>query len=441
MKHIARIALLALTVSFFMPIANADTDPFPGVAYGAEIGPRQNVSSSTGMPLDGSPIITCPSGSGLGAFAGGGPNYVACTKTWRPSADVQADQDFRSAQDAAVAAATIQSQEWNAAHPGQQKCFQWGPIVHANGVSTASGGVCANPVGVLPPGGGVDTSTPQAPPVSDTSTPAPRVETSTPSPQILSPSGAYAGLGGWAVIDGSGKVYGVIVCDSGVCGPNGQFHGVMSSEYMGCPAGCALVLQTSSDSTGNVSGWHSQEGMLVKYVASQNKFYIYMNGSSTASVMITPPTSSTKSFTTNLAKAESPKESDTKTVGVETKTARVELPGGIAVSDTGTASNQVPDASKADDSALPNLDPEVVADDSISVLSASSKGSVVEISSNFPSTKLTVSATKKGAKKKLIFNVSTNSNGDYKFRTGYNLNGYTVILLNGKTELDRDLFK
>jgi hypothetical protein len=59
----------------------------------------------------------------------------------------QQDADFRAAQDAAIAAATRESQAWNAANPGMQKCIQWGPIVHANGVSTASGGVCANPVG------------------------------------------------------------------------------------------------------------------------------------------------------------------------------------------------------------------------------------------------------------------------------------------------------
>jgi hypothetical protein len=59
----------------------------------------------------------------------------------------QQDADFRAAQDEAIAAATRESQAWNALNPGMQKCIQWGPIVHANGVSTSSGGVCANPVG------------------------------------------------------------------------------------------------------------------------------------------------------------------------------------------------------------------------------------------------------------------------------------------------------
>lgn len=64
----------------------------------------------------------------------------------------QQDQDFRLRQDAAAAAAQAESVAWNNANPGQQKCVQWGPIVHANGVSTASGGVCANPV-TIPNGG------------------------------------------------------------------------------------------------------------------------------------------------------------------------------------------------------------------------------------------------------------------------------------------------
>jgi hypothetical protein len=59
---------------------------------------------------------------------------------------MQQDADFRSQIDAAQSAAEAQSRAWNAANPGQQRCVQWGPITHANGVSTSSGGVCANPV-------------------------------------------------------------------------------------------------------------------------------------------------------------------------------------------------------------------------------------------------------------------------------------------------------
>lgn len=58
----------------------------------------------------------------------------------------QQDQDFQSRINAAQSAAEAESRAWNQANPGLQKCVQWGPIVHANGVSTSSGGVCANPI-------------------------------------------------------------------------------------------------------------------------------------------------------------------------------------------------------------------------------------------------------------------------------------------------------
>ena len=61
-------------------------------------------------------------------------------------AEQAANREFQSRIDAATAAAQVESEAWAQAHPGEQKCIQWGPVVHSNGVSTASGGVCANPV-------------------------------------------------------------------------------------------------------------------------------------------------------------------------------------------------------------------------------------------------------------------------------------------------------
>lgn len=59
---------------------------------------------------------------------------------------MEQDRDFWDRQQAATKAAEDESRAWNNANPGMQKCVQWGPIVHANGVSTSSGGVCANPI-------------------------------------------------------------------------------------------------------------------------------------------------------------------------------------------------------------------------------------------------------------------------------------------------------
>jgi hypothetical protein len=134
-----RISLIAIALTLISPTANAESDPFPGVSTGAEI---------PGTRVNGQVSLNCSSGSGSGIEVNATTHevFTYCVKTWRPTEDINADANFRAAQDAAVAAATLESQAWNAANPGKQKCVQWGPIIHANGVSTASGGVCANPV-------------------------------------------------------------------------------------------------------------------------------------------------------------------------------------------------------------------------------------------------------------------------------------------------------
>ncbi len=60
-------------------------------------------------------------------------------------------------------------------------------------------------------------------------------------------------LGGYAVVHSDGHVCGVIVGSSNDPFGNG---GTMPSEYMGCPAGSRLILQTKASSSGNVAGWH-----------------------------------------------------------------------------------------------------------------------------------------------------------------------------------------
>ena len=146
------------------PLATADEDPFPGLGDGAEVSQRQTINPSTGNPADGSAPIECPSGSGRSQVANATTReqYLVCVKNWRPTSSVNADREFSEKQEAARAAAQAESQAWNAANPGKQKCVQWGPIVHANGVSTASGGVCANPV---EPGASTTVATQEAPSV------------------------------------------------------------------------------------------------------------------------------------------------------------------------------------------------------------------------------------------------------------------------------------
>jgi hypothetical protein len=132
------------------------TNPFPGVAFGAEV-PGYTVT----VPCQGSdcgigivPVVSCPAWTAADGADGYTSGFAKrfCRNSWTPPTSAADDEDFRNRQNLAVAAATLESQNYNATHPGEQKCVTWGPIVHANGISTASGGVCANPVGTRPDG-------------------------------------------------------------------------------------------------------------------------------------------------------------------------------------------------------------------------------------------------------------------------------------------------
>jgi hypothetical protein len=215
----------------------------------------------------------------------------------------QQEADFQAAVQAAMAAAEAESVAWNAANPGQQKCVQWGPIVHANGVSTASGGVCANPVPAAAP-----TTTPTidsrpadtvSPPTSDattqsppsTTTPTNSVEArpvdnapsldirpvdvllsqstresstapgSTVVPQVTTdvpPAISVPvidhplGVGGWAEVDGNNNVLNLDVCEWAVCGdPNSSFALAFQAR------GTHFVYWAPAYPDGNVAGWGS----------------------------------------------------------------------------------------------------------------------------------------------------------------------------------------
>ena len=423
--------VLALS-TFGMPTSFADTDPFPGVAYGAEIGSRQPVSPSTGNPLDGSPIITCPSGAGLAGVAGGGGNYVVCTKTWRPSADIAADAAFQQAQRDATAAAEAESRAWAEAHPGQQKCIQWGPIVHANGVSTASGGVCANPV-AAPSGSSGDTQT-----VTNN---APSGETSTPVNSSPAPSQSPApvntnGFGGYAVVHPDGHVCGVIVSASSDPFNNG---GVMPQEYMGCPAGSRIVFQSAPSESGNVAGWHGPDVVL------SGNTYTLPGGSTISGGIVTDPNGRT--WNSGTGAVITPGVVDTRTVLTDSRTVlsdtqtvlsetRTVLSAPVLIAplalgaDTATAIDDL--------DSLPEVEAEVAASTSIEAKIVGGKTRIA-IVSDYAATKMTVVATKKGSKKKYTYHVTTNRDGEIIFKSSVNLKGFTVVIYKDGEELDRDV--
>jgi hypothetical protein len=183
MIRIAKIVLVAVSLSIFVPTASADTDPFPGVANGATI-PGTELYGSPGqsqVDFEASPqrqSHTCPSGSGRGggvdlAFTSDRSKhrfFTNCVKTWQSSVTIDAEAKYRADLAAAEASALAESLAWNTANPGQQKCFQWGPITSPSG-GTSSGGVCANPVGTAPSSSGSTGSTSSSETRTATTTP------------------------------------------------------------------------------------------------------------------------------------------------------------------------------------------------------------------------------------------------------------------------------
>lgn len=133
----------------------AETDPFPGVDHMGEI-PGTRVSSPAGFTqaqweatgtYQSFLAAGCPAGSGnaisVDVSAKIWSNY--CVKTWRAQSVIDAWQKYYADEQAAKDQAFQKSLAWNTANPGQQKCFQWGPLTSPEG-GVSSGGVCANPV-------------------------------------------------------------------------------------------------------------------------------------------------------------------------------------------------------------------------------------------------------------------------------------------------------
>ena len=109
---------------------------------------------------------------------------------------------------------------------------------------------------------------------------------------------------GYAVVDDQNYVYGVIVCSDACTGTR------MSQPYMGCPAGCRLILQSQQTSDGNVAGWHGQD---VKYNEGSQTFSLPSGGTiksgdkledavfpTTTTTSTTVVSSSTTSLTTTV---------------------------------------------------------------------------------------------------------------------------------------------
>ncbi len=81
------------------------------------------------------------------------------------------------------------------------------------------------------------------------------------------PTPTQAAVGGFAIVNPeTGVVHGVIVGSIEYFGGNNR---TMGSEYMGCPAGCLIIQQSTSDQNGNVAGVHGPD---VTYNQDRNVF-------------------------------------------------------------------------------------------------------------------------------------------------------------------------
>jgi hypothetical protein len=121
---------------------------------------------------------------------------------------------------------------------------------------------------------------------------------------IISISIAKAGetgeaVGGFAVVNPeTGVVHGVIVGSIEYFGGNNR---TMGSEYMGCPAGCLIVQQSTADQSGNVAGIH---GPNVTYNDNRNVFQV-AESNTTQSQTITESASNTSTIETEVSVSRS----------------------------------------------------------------------------------------------------------------------------------------
>ena len=288
-----------------------------------------------------------------------------------------------------------------------------------------------------------ETSTSSSAPETSTpiSTPTP-TQSSTPTP---APSSEPRGLGGYAVIHPQGYVCGVIVGNS-YFGNNDR---TMTSEYMGCPVGSAIIFQTKPSPSGNVAGWH---GANVTYsggvftiknngvvamtisdgIATDSTGRMWDTGSGAtlrAATVVTPSQPSlgdtaTVTTTPSSGSSNTGSTTDTRTVTMPVETTTAIVPVAIPPADD-------------DLSTLDEILPEEEVIDSIEAVVQSNGTTRIQVSTGYNLTALTVVATKKGSKKKYTYRITTNADGERKFKSGLNLRGYTVVLLKGTTELDR----
>ena len=113
------------------------------------------------------------------------------------------------------------------------------------------------------------------------------------------PTPAQAAVGGFAVVNPeTGVVHGVIVGSVAYFGGNDR---TMGHEFMGCPAGCLIVQQSTADQNGNVAGIH---GPNVTYNDNRNVFQVAQSNT-IQSQTVTESASNTSAIETEVSVSRS----------------------------------------------------------------------------------------------------------------------------------------
>lgn len=261
-------------------------------------------------------------------------------------------------------------------------------------------------------------------------------------PQCLMPEG----LGGsvWNLVDNnSGVVVNGAVCSEAVCGRNGEWRQWPADRKLndrlwptGYPEG-ATYIQTPFD--GAYWGRYFTNG-----VYEVNGGGIVQPGSRTIvwPVQTPAPRVDSATVTTETSTVSSaPRTSETSTASSPAPSSPAPTTAPVVAPETLTASAPAapiaPVAAPEDDSTLDEVAAEEEIIDSIEAVVQSNGTTRIQVSTGYNLTALTVVATKKGSKKRYTYKITTNADGERKFKSGINLRGYTVILYKGSTELDR----
>jgi hypothetical protein len=312
----------------------------------------------------------------------------------------------------------------------------------------------------------LETLSPWAAPVTDTSTaqdpapapaPSPSADTNsripytqpctggsgrTPGlPQCLMPEG----LGGsvWNLVDNnSGVVVNGAVCSEAVCGRNGEWRQWPADRKLndrlwptGYPEG-ATYIQTPFDAA--YWGRYYTNG-----VYEVNGGGILQPGSRTIvwPVQNTTPRVDSSTVTSETSTSTSAPRSETSTstsapISAPISSGETQTP--VTRIESTTVQTPVTTSAPIDsDAELDEVTPEEEIIDSIEATVQSNGTTRIQVSTGYNSTAMTVVATKKGSKRKYTYKITTNSDGERRFKSGLNLRGYTVVLYKGSTELDR----